>query len=83
MLLFLVTIALLITKEFSAPPFPQWTRQLAQQFATAVWAVDCACIIPMRLIQCAFDRAYVFRYHTQEDYERRLERAWDEVAAIG
>jgi len=74
---------LLITEDFPAPPFPQWTRQLAQQVDTAVWAVDCACIIPMRLIQHAFDRAYVFRNHTQKDYERRLEQGWDDVATVG
>ena len=74
---------LVITEDFPAPPFPQWTRQLAQQVDTAVWTVDCACIIPMRLIQRAFDRAYAFRNHTQKEYERRLPQAWDEVAAVG
>ena len=75
--------ALVITEDFPVPPFPQWTRQLAQQVGTAVWAVDCACIIPMRLIQQGFDRAYVFRNHTQKDYERRLEQDWVEVANSG
>jgi hypothetical protein len=50
--------ALVITEEFPAPPFPQWTRQLAAQVNTAVWALDCACIIPMRLIKQAYERAY-------------------------
>ena len=74
---------LVITEDFPAPPFPQWTRQLAQQIDTAVWAVDCACIIPMRLIQRTFDRAYAFRNHTQKEYERRLLQAWDDVAIVG
>ena len=74
--------ALLITEDFPAPPFPLWTRQLAEQTDTAVWAVDCACIIPMRLIHRAFDRAYVFRNHTQKDYERRLAQVWDDVVTV-
>jgi deoxyribodipyrimidine photolyase len=74
---------LVITEDFPAPPFPQWIRQLAQQIDTAVWTVDCACIIPMRLIQRTFDRAYVFRNQTQKEYERRLAQAWDEVVTVG
>jgi hypothetical protein len=74
---------LVITEDFPAPPFPQWTRQLAQQVDSAVWAVDCTCIIPMRLIPRGVDRAYVFRNHTQNEYERRLEQDWNEVAYSG
>jgi predicted NAD/FAD-dependent oxidoreductase len=74
---------LVITEDFPAPPFPQWTRQLARQVDTAVWTVDCACIIPMRLIQRAFDRAYAFRNHTQKDYERRLPQTWGDVVTVG
>jgi photolyase PhrII len=75
--------ALVISEDFPAPPFPKWTRQLAQQVDTAVWIVDCACIIPMRLIQGTFDRAYAFRNHTQKEYERRLPQAWDDMVAVG
>ncbi len=75
--------ALVITEDFPAPPFPQWTRRLAQQVNTTVWTVDCACIIPMRLIERTFDRAYAFRNHTQKEYDRRLPQAWDEVAIVG
>jgi photolyase PhrII len=71
--------ALVITEDFPAPPFPQWTRQLARQVPTAVWAVDCACIIPMQLIERPFARAFSFRNHTQKDCERRLMSAWEEV----
>jgi hypothetical protein len=30
--------ALVSTEDFPAPPFPQWTQQLATQIETAVWA---------------------------------------------
>ncbi|MGD8662784.1 MAG: NAD(P)-binding protein, partial [Desulfobacterales bacterium] len=72
---------LIIAEDFPAPPLARWTRQLAEQVDAAVWAVDCACIIPMRLIRPTFNRAYAFRNHTQEEYERRLPRVWDDVTA--
>jgi hypothetical protein len=71
--------ALVITEEFPAPPFPQWTRMLAGRVNTAVWVVDCTCIIPMQSIKRSFARAYAFRNHTQKEYERRLRRPWQDV----
>ena len=75
--------ALVITEEFPAPPFTQWTRQLALQVKTAMWAVDCACLIPMRLINRSFARAFEFRNHTQKEYTRRLSQAWEEMDSAG
>ncbi len=75
--------ALVITEEFPAPPFPHWTRQLADRVNTAVWAVDCACIIPMQSIKRSFARAYAFRKHTQKEYERRLRQPWEDVTVSG
>ncbi|MBW2438308.1 MAG: FAD-dependent oxidoreductase, partial [Deltaproteobacteria bacterium] len=75
--------ALVITEDFPAPPLPQWTRQLAAKVDTAVWAVDCACIIPMRQINRAFERAYAFRNHTQKEYERRLAQSWQDMTPAG
>ncbi len=71
--------ALVITEEFPAPPFPQWTRQLVGRGNTAVWAVDCTCIIPMQSIKRSFARAYAFRNHTQKEFERRLRQPWEDV----
>ncbi len=71
--------ALVVTEDFPAPPFAQWTRQLANGVDTALWAVDCACIIPMRWIGRAFERAYAFRNHTREQYQRRLAQVWEDV----
>jgi len=75
--------ALVITEDFPAPPMPQWTHQLAAKIEPAVWAVDSACIIPMRQINRAFERAYAFRNHTQKDYERRLAQSWQDAAPAG
>ncbi len=75
--------ALVVTEDFPAPPFPQWTRHLTAQVNTALWAVDCACIIPMRLIHKAFTRAFAFRKHTLKEYEWRLEQPWPEIKSTG
>ena len=75
--------ALVITEDFPAPPLLQWTQQLVAKVDTAVWAVDCACIIPMRQIRRAFERAYGFRNHTQKEYERRLAQTWQDVETAG
>jgi photolyase PhrII len=75
--------ALVITEDFPAPPFPHWTKRLVRQVDTAIWAVDCACIVPMRLIKRAFARAYAFRNHTQKEYERRLTTVWEDVEIAG
>jgi photolyase PhrII len=74
--------AAVITEDFPAPPFPKWTRKLASGMDTAVWAVDCACLIPMRLITRPFARAYEFRHYTQKEYERRLTQSWQDAAVV-
>jgi photolyase PhrII len=71
--------ALVITEDFPAPPFPQWTRMLASRVDTGVWAVDCACIIPMQLIKRSFARAFEFRNRTQKEYDRRLSYTWKDM----
>lgn len=73
--------ALVITEDFPAPPFPQWTRMLASRVDTGVWAVDCACIIPMQLIKRSFARAFEFRNRTQKEYDRRLRHVWEDMTA--
>jgi len=75
--------ALVITEDFPAPPMPQWTQQLATKVDTALWVVDCACIIPMRRIKRAFERAYAFRNHTQPEYKRRLAQSWQDAVPAG
>ena len=75
--------ALVVSEDFPAPPFPQWTQLLAAQVDTAIWAVDCACIIPMRLIKIGYERAYAFRKHTQKEFERRLDQVWVDAETSG
>ncbi|MCX5691509.1 MAG: hypothetical protein NTV94_17240, partial [Planctomycetota bacterium] len=42
--------ALIVTEDFPAPPFPQWTKHLAARCGRPIWLVDSACVVPMRLV---------------------------------
>ena len=53
--------AAVIVEDFPAPPFPRWTRALAAHAHGPVWAVDAACVVPLRANTQRFDRAYSFR----------------------
>ena len=62
-----------VTEDFPMPPFTSWTQNLAQSAASAFWVVDSACIVPMRLHNKAFKRAYRFRQETQRLFQERLQ----------
>jgi photolyase PhrII len=70
--------ALVVTEDFPAPPFRQWSRQLAGAVEPPVWAVDCACIIPMQSIRKSHARAYQFRDHTWTEFQWRVRLEWVE-----
>ena len=74
--------ALVVTEDFPAPPFPRWTELLASRTEAPVWAVDTACVVPMRLLETAFDRAFRFRAAIRDLLAQRLRRPWAEVSAI-
>jgi photolyase PhrII len=71
--------ALVIAEDFPAPPFPAWTRRLAERIQTPVWAVDCACIMPMQLQPKRFNRAFELRRQNQQAYAERIPRSWPET----
>jgi hypothetical protein len=68
-----------VTEDFPAPPFPAWTRSIAARIEAPVWAVDCACIVPMRLQPRRFERAFELRRHNQQAYAERVPRPWPET----
>ena len=68
--------AITITEDFPAPPFPGWMQQLARKSVSALWAVDCACIIPMQSIPKSYSRAYQFRRQTLQEYKWRVPLDW-------
>ena len=68
--------ALVITEDFPAPPFPAWTQSLAERTGRPVWAVDCACIVPMRRVPGEHDRAFRFRNETAKLFKQRAGAGW-------
>ena len=75
--------ALVVVEDFPAPPFPSWTRRLAESVSLPVWAVDCECIVPMRLLKKSYARAFEFRRASAKLYETRLDAVWEEAGYEG
>ena len=73
--------ALVVVEDYPAPPFKRWTKRLSDAVACAVIAVDCACIVPMRLQPKRFDRAFEFRQHNQAEFDARVRLPWHPVRA--
>ena len=73
--------AVVITEDFPAPPFPRWTRALAARTAAPVWQVDTACVLPMRLVPRAYERAFEFRRDHGKEQLRRAQGPWPERTA--
>jgi photolyase PhrII len=74
--------ALVVTEDFPAPPFPRWTQRLASRISAPVWAVDTACVVPMRLVPQPYDRAFRFRDAIRSLLAERLERPWSEAKEV-
>ena len=71
--------AVLVTEEFPAPPFPNWTRRIAGHCPGFAVAVDCCCLIPMQRQPHRFSRAYEFRRHNAPEFEQRIQQRWQDV----
>ncbi len=73
--------ALVVTEDFPAPPLPGWVRALAHRTPAPIWQVDTACVLPMKLVNRAFSRAYEFRRAHGEEQLRRARAPWPAVDA--
>ncbi len=71
--------ALVVVEDFPAPPFPRWTAKLAAASPAPVWAVDAACVVPMRLPGRAFERAFEYRRAVRDELDRRVGEPWRDV----
>jgi photolyase PhrII len=74
--------ALVVTEDFPAPPFTAWTKQLADKLTVPVWAVDSACIVPMKGVGRSFNRAFQFRDRIKRELGNRLRRKWQNVDPV-
>jgi photolyase PhrII len=71
--------ALVVTEEMPVRPLRQWTRFLVGAVSTTVWCVDTACVVPMRLVGKAYDRAFAYRKATDALRQERVELDWPTV----
>lgn len=68
--------AVVVTEDFPLEATQQWTDQIVASNSTAVVLVDTACIVPMRLVGKAYERAFEFREATAPLYRSRVNRPW-------
>ena len=64
--------AVVVTEEMPTEPLRSWTARLSRAIRCSVFAVDTACVIPMRLVGKSFERAFEFRNATKKLYAKRV-----------
>jgi predicted NAD/FAD-dependent oxidoreductase/deoxyribodipyrimidine photolyase len=72
--------AAVVTEDFPTAPISDWLPRVAERAAGPVFAVDTACVVPMRLVGRAYDRAFSYRDATAAMRAARLARPWFTVA---
>jgi photolyase PhrII len=71
-----LTSAVVVTEDFPLEATKQWTDNLIAANSAAVVLVDTACVVPVRLIGKAYDRAFAYRDATASLYRNRIDRDW-------
>ncbi len=71
--------AVLVTEDFPLEATKHWTDQIVTSKSTAVVAVDTACVVPMRLVGKAYERAFAFREATAPLYRSRVDLPWPSI----
>lgn len=64
---------LVVTEEFPTGGFARRRARLAAEAGVPVVAVDAACVLPMRLVGRAYERAFAFRAATEKERLVRLD----------
>ncbi len=73
---------LLITEDFPGEPTDRWLKRLTYLKHLSILAIDTACVVPMRLVGKAHDRAFAFRDATKKLYQERIGRQWPKLQSI-
>ena len=68
--------SLVITEDYPAPPFPDWTTKLLESTSAPLWVVDSHCLVPMQLVGKSFQRAFSFRAAIKTEMQKRLLKGW-------
>lgn len=71
--------ARVVTEDLPVAPLIRWTRVLAERVGREVWAVDTACLVPLRSVRAAdTTRAFKFRSATRGARDAVLSGPWPE-----
>ncbi|MFM7072366.1 MAG: deoxyribodipyrimidine photo-lyase, partial [Planctomycetota bacterium] len=71
--------AAVVTEDFPTAPTSDWLPRVARDAAGPVFAVDTACVVPMRLVGRAYDRAFAYRDATAALRAARISRSWPTI----
>lgn len=70
--------AVVVTEDFPTVAMNQSIQRLAARISAPIWLVDTACVVPMRMVGRAYDRAFAYRDATRRLLDERLTRSWPE-----
>lgn len=70
-----------VTEEMPVSPLRYWTAALSKVVTTPILTVDTACVVPMRLVGRAYERAFEFRDATSKLRAERLNRQSESIQA--
>ncbi len=65
-----------VTEDMPTGPPVRFVKALKRRCSTPIIAVDTACVVPMRLVGQAFERAFEYRNKTKKLYATRIGKPW-------
>lgn len=75
--------AVVVTEDFPTVQMNQSIQRLSARISAPTWLVDTACVVPMRMVGRAYDRAFAYRDATRRQLDERLTRSWPEHPGPG
>ena len=74
--------AIIVTEDMPTGPPVRFLRALRRSISKSIVAVDTACVVPMRLVGRAIERAFEYRDHTRALLKSRLVRDWPTMEGV-
>ncbi|MCU0712462.1 MAG: NAD(P)-binding protein [Pirellula sp.] len=74
--------SVLVTDDFPGEPTQLWVDRLSRVTNTPILAVDSSCVVPMKLVGRAYDRAFEYRDATSKMYTERVAREWPKIGDL-
>ena len=70
--------AVVVTEDFPTVQMNQSIQRLSARISAPTWLVDTACVVPMRMVGRAYDRAFAYRDATRRQLDDPLGRPLDD-----